>query len=88
MSIESETRVNDPIIIETETTTCVVCDTRTSDFSRHLPFCGPICEYCFDKIRTLQETNESKRRQLDSVPPNVAKKIEKILEDANVKSKE
>ena len=65
--------------MELETTTCVVCDTRKCDFSRHLPFCGPICEYCFNKIRTLQTTNESKRRQLDSVPPNVAKKIEKNI---------
>ena len=62
-----------------ELNTCVVCNTRECDFSRHLAFYGPICEYCFNKIRTLETINESKRRQLDSVPPDVAKKIEKNI---------
>ena len=31
------------------------------------------------KIRTLETTNESKRKLLKDVPPNVAKKIEKNI---------
>ena len=79
--MSNDSIINEPIIIEVdnETTTCVVCNTRECDYSRHFPFCGPVCEYCFDKIRTLQETNESKRKQLDSVSPNIAKKMERNI---------
>lgn len=65
--------------MELEETICVVCNKRKCDFSRNLPFCGPICEYCFNKIRTLQTRNESKRRLLNDVPPDVAKKIERNI---------
>ena len=82
MSVEPETRVNDPIIIRADdemTHTCVVCNTRKCDFSRHLPFCGPICEYCFNKIGDFKRIVETKRRLLKYVPSDAAKKVERNI---------
>ncbi len=76
MSIESETWITNPII---ETTICVICNTRKCDHSRNLLLCGPICEYCFNKIGNFQLKIESKRRLLKNVPSDIAKKIERNI---------